>query len=261
MPEFLVTGARGSVGRRLVRRLQSLGRSVEGVDIDEMDVTNAEQVGAVVADTHPRVIFHLAGAKHAFEGELEPARVAEINVLGTRNVLEAAASVGAKVVFSSTCKACDPETGYGASKLLAERLVLNAGGVVVRYYNIPESDGNVFRLWESLPHDEPLPVTDCWRYFISMEQALELTLDAAEMPCGRYIVNPGLPRHMRMIAEDLYPGRKIVEVERRRGDRHREPIKAACEDIWPIRDSVFCEVVSPYDFKGSQDYVRTLSAA
>ena len=261
MPEFLVTGARGSVGRRLVARLEAEGRSVVGVDIDEMDVTNVLQVEEVIRTYNPTTIFHLAGAKHAFDGELEPARVAEINVFGTRNLLEAAKHVNAKVVFSSTCKACDPETGYGASKLIAERLVLNAGQVVVRFYNIPESDGNVFRLWESLDETETLAYTDCWRYFISMEQALDLTQAAADLPCGRYVTDPGLPRHMRAVAGDLYPGRALSQIPRRRGDRFKEPLKAACEDIWPLDGGPICEVLSPYDTKGGRELVHSLEAA
>jgi FlaA1/EpsC-like NDP-sugar epimerase len=163
------------------------------------------------------------------------------------NVLEAAQAVGTKVVFSSTCKACDPETAYGATKLIAERLVLNAGGVVVRYYNIPESDGNVFRLWESLPASEPIPYTDCWRYFNAMEDVLDLTLAAADLAPGRYTVNPGLPRHMSIVARDLYPDRELVEIPRRRGDRYREPLKAQCEDMWPVADSPYVAIYSEYD--------------
>jgi FlaA1/EpsC-like NDP-sugar epimerase len=239
--DYLVTGASGSVGKRLVDRLYPF---VAGVDIEEMDVTDPVRVREVVKRVMPEVIFHLAGAKHAFEGELDPAHAASVNIGGTQNVLREAAEIEAKVVFASTCKACDPETAYGASKLIAERLVLNAGGVVVRYFNIPESSGNVFRLWESLSADEPIPYTDCWRYFISMEQAIDLTVAAAEWPSGRYMTNPGPPRKMRDVAAELYPGRELIEVPRRRGDRYREPLLAECETL------VHTQIHSPYDWQG-----------
>lgn len=245
---ILVTGAEGSVGRRLVARLRSEGQPVHATDI-EVDVSNRMLVRALFEQIRPEVVFHLAGAKHAFEGELEPMHATRVNVNGTMNVIEGAAAVGAKVVFSSTCKACDPETAYGATKLIAERLVLNAGGVVVRFYNIPESDGNVFRLWETIPTARPIPFTDCWRYFISMEQALDLTVAAQDFPCGRYVCDPGLSRHMRTVAEDLYPRRETIEVPRRRGDRFREPLRAECEEIWPLKGSPYCEVRSPYDVR------------
>jgi FlaA1/EpsC-like NDP-sugar epimerase len=247
---ILVTGAKGSVGRRLVQRLLLETKRVYPTDLD-LDITNRPLVLKFFEGLEPKFVFHLAGAKHAFEGELEPMHATEVNVNGTMNVLDAAESVGAKVIFSSTCKACDPETAYGATKLIAERLVLNAGGVVVRFYNIPESDGNVFRLWETIPKTDPIPFTDCWRYFISMEQALDLTLAARDFPCGRYVCDPGLSRHMQAVAEDLYPRRETIEVPRRRGDRFREPLRAECEEIWPLRGSPYCEVKSPYDVRQS----------
>lgn len=252
---ILVTGAAGSVGQALLERLGSEAIGTDSVWYDRhLDVTDRDEVDHWVKTLKPGLIYHLAGAKHAFEGELHPEQASEINVVGTRHVLEAAARVDAKVVFSSTCKACDPETAYGASKLIAERMVLNAGGVVVRYYNIPESSGNVFRHWEAIPEPEPIPYTDCWRYFISMDQALDLTLTASTLPCGRYTADPGLPQHMSEVARRYYPRRELVEVPRRRGDRYKEPLSAACEEIWRIgRPDIalgaVCEIRSPYDVR------------
>ncbi len=222
----LVTGASGSVGSALVERIEG---ECYSTDLPLLDVTDYERALELCEEIEPTVIFHLAGAKHAPQGELDPVQVATVNIGGTLNVLEAAREVGAKVVLASTCKACDPETAYGASKLIAERMVLNEGGVVVRYFNIPEASGNVFRLWESLPEDEPLPVTDCWRYFVSMEQAVSLTLVAASLPSGRYAPEPGDPQWMPHVASRLYPGREQIRIPRRRGDRYREPRLAMCE--------------------------------
>src|ERR1044071_1030903 len=115
---IVVTGAAGSVGRALVATLERRGFDVIAHDIDTMDVTNAEQVRWILAALRPGVIFHLAGAKHAPAGELDPFHVLNVNAMGTQNVLDAAGN--AKVILASTCKACDPETAYGASKLVAE---------------------------------------------------------------------------------------------------------------------------------------------
>jgi FlaA1/EpsC-like NDP-sugar epimerase len=185
----------------------------------------------------------LAADKHAPHGESDPEHTANVTVQGTANVLRY--SNGAKVIFASTCKAADPETAYGASKLIAERMVLNAGGVVVRYYNVRETQGNVFRLRESIPDDEPIPWTDCWRYFISLEQAIDLTLKAMELPSGRYTVNPGESVYMEELAEDLYPHRRRVEVPRRRGDRYAEPLCATSETLTKVGGIV--RVESPHD--------------
>lgn len=238
---ILVTGSAGSVGQALCERLDP--EAHVGHDIDSMDVTNAEQVRSVFKLLEPEIVYHLAGAKHAPDGELDPWHVLQVNAVGTQHVLDAAA--GARVILASTCKACDPETAYGASKLIAERMVLNAGGVVIRFHNIPESSGNVFRLWESLPEDEALPVTDCWRYFTPMAKAVELLLEAPALEPGRYCVEPGDPRWMPHVAEELYPGRAQIRVPRRRGDRLREPYHALCEEA--VAHGRWLRIVSAHD--------------
>lgn len=237
---ILVTGASGSVGRALVAEL---GDEVVAHDIDTLDVTNAKQVAFVLEGVRPDVIFHLAGAKHAPDGEVDPWHVLNVNAVGTRNVLDHCG--GAKVILASTCKACDPETAYGASKLIAERMVLNAGGVVVRFYNIPESDGNVFRLWESLPEFEQLPYTDCTRYFVPMDACVALLVEALELPSGRYAPDPGFASHMLDVAQRYYPRRETVHIPRRRGDRTREPLKASCETVEEV--SGYLKITSPHD--------------
>lgn len=242
----LVTGAAGSVGQALCPVLKEVGHRVCETDIDTMDVRDASLVRRLVELDAPDVIVHLAGAKHAPEAELDPAGTATTNITGTANVLAAAAAVGARVVTASTCKACDPETAYGASKLIAERMTLNAGGSVARFYNVPESGGNVFRLWESLPADAPIPVTDCRRYFISMQQAVGLVVMCLRLPAGRWTVDPGEPWWMRDVAARLYPGREIMMVPARRGDRRCEPLCAQAETFTPSSWGL-ARIASPYD--------------
>jgi FlaA1/EpsC-like NDP-sugar epimerase len=245
---ILITGAKGSIGQLLAARL--LGHVVTQTDIETLDVTSP-----IRWQQNPDVVFHLAGAKHAPVGEANPVETDRINAVGTANVIEAFPN--AKIILASTCKACNPETVYGASKLIAERMVLNAGGVVVRYYNVRETQGNVFRLWESLPVSEPIPVADCWRYFITVRQAVDLTLAALELPSGRYTVDPGEPRHMLAEARSLYPGRPLAPIARRRGDRYREPLHAAHEHIIPVSSHPgLLEIVSPHDLSADTDLWR-----
>lgn len=246
--KILVTGAAGSIGQHLVPALRELGREVTGTDIDTMDVTHGAYTNSVIRAVAPDVVYHLAGAKHAPEGEESPQQVMWVNGEGTWNVLRACElyAPNAKVILASTCKACDPETAYGASKLIAERMVLNAGGVVVRYYNVRETTGNVFRLWEQIPPDRPIPWTDCRRYFISLEQALSLTVAALDLPSGMYTVNPGRPEWMHDVAARLYPGRELVKIPARRGDRQAEPLCADSEELKPEADGLV-RIVGAHD--------------
>ena len=86
---ILVTGSSGSVGSRLVSRLEGSGHEVIAHDIQTMDVTDAEQVERVLEIVRPDVIYHLAGAKHAPQGEEDPFHVLNVNAMGTHNVLQA----------------------------------------------------------------------------------------------------------------------------------------------------------------------------
>jgi FlaA1/EpsC-like NDP-sugar epimerase len=231
----LVTGAEGSIGVELVRVLRAAGVDVIASDLspheNTVDVRWADTTIGAVKRIAPSVILHLAGEKHAPDGEVDPLAVLLVNADGTANVMSAARQCGARVVTVSTCKACDPETAYGASKLLAERVTLAAGGTVARLYNVVETQGNVFDLWAQVPADDPLPVSVCGRFFISLAEAVSLILHAAVLNPGRYTFNPGERRMMTWVATDVHPGRDIVIIPPRRGDRVVEPRHAQCEWI------------------------------
>jgi FlaA1/EpsC-like NDP-sugar epimerase len=240
-----VTGASGSIGQVLVPLLEASGIETFGMDIESADVREELDLVLVAGSSRFDVLVHLAGTKDAPEGELDPWRVCETNVLGTRNVIEA--FPGAKVVLASTCKAADPETAYGASKLLAERMVLNAGGVVARLFNVVETAGNVFEQWAALPEPEPLPVAKCSRFFITLREALALLLWATILPTRRYGVAPGPRRRMEDVAKALYPRRPQRIIEPRRGDRRDEPVHGGSEHIGPAPVEHLVEISSPHD--------------
>jgi FlaA1/EpsC-like NDP-sugar epimerase len=230
---ILITGAQGSIGSAAAEILRGTAEVIETdkhVGDPALDVRVESDVKAVLAETRPDVILHLAAAKSAPEGERDPMAALEINVIGTRNVLSHAPE-GCRVVTASTCKSCEPETAYGASKLVAERVTLNAGGSVARFYNVVESSGNVFEIWDGVPSGQPLLVTPCRRYFISLAEAVSLVIWTAILPPARYGFDPGNSRQMRDVAGDLYPGRALQSVPPRRGDRIAEPLAARHEQV------------------------------
>lgn len=241
----LVTGAAGSIGTNVCDALARGHVHVIPTDQESCNVAEFPAVWSAFHRHRPQVVIHLAGAKHAPDGEADPEQAMRVNAWGTRNVLNVARTVGARVVTASTCKACDPETAYGASKLIAERMTLNAGQRVARFYNVVESCGNVFRLWESLASG-PIPVTTCSRFFISLDEATSLVIVAATMQSGRYTVIAGDRQYMRDVAARLYPDRDLVHMPTRRGDREHEPRLATTEvaDAFPSR---LVQIHSPHD--------------
>lgn len=231
---FFITGVYGSIGSALASGLLAEGHDVLGYDVEcdpADDIRDFMRLDKVIGRWAPDVIFHLAGAKHAGSGETAPEETVDINVTGTGNVL-AAARKGTRVVTASTCKAADPETVYGATKLIAERLTLNADQVVARFYNVRETSGNVFEIWGKLSAYEPLPVTNCRRYFITVADAVKLMRYCATAEPGLYTVDPGPIRWMPDEAAGYARGTKVIEP--RRGDRLNEPRKAHCERLQAI---------------------------
>lgn len=219
---IVVTGASGGIGRALVALLAGTGIEVCATDVDTLDVTVGRDFARLRAAT---LVFHLAAEKDACAGEVLPERALLVNAVGTANILAS----GVRTVFASTCKAASPETVYGASKLIGERLTLNAGGAVARLFNVCDSPRNVFETWAALPSHEPIPVTECTRYFISSREAVALLLWSAALAGGRYAIADAVPRTMRDVAAALYPGRAVRTIPRRRGDRAREPFCAPNE--------------------------------
>jgi FlaA1/EpsC-like NDP-sugar epimerase len=227
----LVTGAAGEIGRPLVERLQEAGVRVFPTDINgeatHMDVRVVESVRRIVAYFDPTVVVNLAAAKLAPAGEIDPWRAASVNVNGVVNLLE----TGVRVVQASTGKAVEPQTCYGASKLIAERMVLNRGGTVVRYVNVPEAGPSMVTIWEALGEDEPIPVTPCTRYVMTLNEAIGLTVWAAVLPAGRYKLDAGPEVMISEYAARYFPGRALIGMPLRRGDRRDEPHHGTHEGI------------------------------
>jgi FlaA1/EpsC-like NDP-sugar epimerase len=240
----LITGAGGSLGGAIADLLDEYGVEFVGTDLAEMDVTDRVQVELVMRSVRPSTVLHLAGAKHAPVGEEDPRVPSRVHIDGTANVLRYVPA-GSVVVTASTCKACDPETAYGASKLVAERLTLNAGQRVARFHNVVETSGNVFDIWER--QTRRVVSAECYRYFISRAEALGVLLFAAVAPPGRYIAPPGMRRSMRDVHEALYPGAAHVVVPPRRGDRISEPLTAHSESIHGAGSPGIARITSPHD--------------
>jgi FlaA1/EpsC-like NDP-sugar epimerase len=65
-------------------------------------------------------------------------------------------------------------------------MVLNAGGTAVRLVNVLGSSGSVTHIWDAVPSNQPIPVTECERMFISPDDAASLLVKALSLPSGRY---------------------------------------------------------------------------
>lgn len=224
---ILITGAKGSIGIDLVNRLNKSNVKFYATDIDELDITKENEVKNLIETIKPDVIINIAGAKHAPLGEVDIEETLKINTLGVINLLKHKGK--AKLIQCSTCKSANPETVYGASKLIAERLVLNSGGIIARFFNVIETSGNVFEIWKNKDIIEV--ASNCQRYFISLSEASGLLLKCINLKSGRYLVNSPNLINMLNVANSCYPEKTKKIISQRRGDRLTEIFLATNETI------------------------------
>ena len=205
----LITGAGGSVGSELARRLidcapaeivlldhaeyllfrisQEL-RALTSVPIKAVlaDVSRREDMTTVFGANRPDFAFHAAACKHVTIAEECIVAAARTNVLGALHAARAAAEVSARFILISTDKAAEPHSVMGATKRLAELCVLDertgAGAIAVRFGNVLGSSGSVVEiLMDAARNGRPLTVTDpgATRFFMTASEAASLVLKAA----------------------------------------------------------------------------------
>jgi O-antigen biosynthesis protein WbqV len=164
------------------------------------DVRERQQVEEVVAAERPEIVFHAAALKHLPMVEANPIEGVLTNVIGSRNVAEAARGFGASlVVMISTDKAVNPTSVLGATKRLAESFCQaldlyearrrtpywqSTRYVTVRFGNVLGSTGSVVPLFaRQLAAGGPLTVThpEVARFFMTVREAVELVLQASAL--------------------------------------------------------------------------------
>ncbi|MBN1145958.1 MAG: polysaccharide biosynthesis protein [Anaerolineales bacterium] len=264
----LVTGAGGSIGRELCRQaarwrpsaLILLGHGENSIfetllEIEEnfptlpvypviADVRDPDRLNVVFDNHRPQVVFHTAAHKHVPLMEINVDEAISNNVLGTRNLVEASINFDIeRMVMISTDKAIRPSSVYGATKRLAELIVLDAAHrtgqffSVVRFGNVLGSRGSVIPLFKrQIARGGPVTVThpEMQRYFMTIPEAVHLVLQASYMGHGGevFVLNMGEQVRILDLAEDLVrlsglePGKdiEIVFTGIRPGDKLSEEL-------------------------------------
>jgi FlaA1/EpsC-like NDP-sugar epimerase len=236
----MVTGAAGSIGSELCRRIARLspGRLVlfeiaesplfdfememrekfPGLDLVPVigDVRDRDRVEETVRAWRPAIVYHAAAYKHVPVMEMHPVEAVKTNVLGTRIVAEVAAEFGVeRFVLVSTDKAVRPTNVMGATKRLAELVIHNVNGqgrktvfVAVRFGNVLGSVGSVIPIFrKQLATTGKLTVTnaEASRYFMLIPEAAGLILQAGAMGEGGevFVLDMGEPVKIVDLAKNL----------------------------------------------------------
>lgn len=239
---ILVTGGTGSIGSEIVRRVlkyepkvvRILSRDETKQYELEKELGNREKVRFLIGDVRDKdrlnrafegidIIFHAAAMKHVPACEYNPFEAVKTNVIGTQNVIDSALDNEVeKVISISTDKAASPANTMGATKLLAEKLIIDANFYkgprktvfsCVRFGNVMGSRGSVIPLFrKQIQNGGPVTVTDpeMTRFMMSIPQAVDLVFKATKMAQGGEIFIFKMPvvklgDMVRVMIENLAP--------------------------------------------------------
>lgn len=237
--KVLITGGGGSIGSELCRQIARMGptkliiadngeynlykvdlelKSVfSGLDIKSVliDVTDKERIDRLFEDEMPDIVFHAAAYKHVPLLEKQISVAVKNNVIGTKNVADAASKYNTGIfVLVSTDKAVNPTNIMGTTKRIAEMYCqsLNQNSstryITVRFGNVLGSAGSVIPLFKKqIASGGPVTVThrDITRYFMTIPEASQLILQASVLGSGGeiFVLDMGEPIKIAYLAEQM----------------------------------------------------------
>ena len=236
----LVTGAGGSIGSEICRQISMfkpsklilLGHGENSIYSIEMelqstfknniefiteiaDIQDRDKIFQVMRNFTPDVVFHAAAHKHVPLMERNPEEAFKNNVIGTKNVAEAADAADVKTfVMISTDKAVNPTSVMGSTKKIAELVIQNLDKssqtrfVAVRFGNVLGSRGSVIPLFkEQIKNGGPVTIThpEMQRYFMTIPEASRLVLQAGAFAKGGevFVLDMGNPVKIVDLAKNL----------------------------------------------------------
>jgi FlaA1/EpsC-like NDP-sugar epimerase len=221
----LITGAAGTIGKELVRQLVDLEPAgLRLLDNNETELfllgkkyQSSGKVRVFLGDVRDLqkleniargvdIIFHTAALKHVDISEYNPFDAVQTNIIGVKNVVQAAISCEVpRLIFTSSDKAVNPTSVMGTSKLMGERIVTAANIVntnghqifsSVRFGNVLGSRGSVVPIFANqIRRGQAVTVSDArmTRFIMSIEQAAQLVLEGAMRACGGEVFVTKMP--------------------------------------------------------------------
>jgi UDP-N-acetylglucosamine 4,6-dehydratase len=252
---ILVTGGTGSFGKKFTKILLKEKQpkkiiifSRDELKQHEMRVHgfNDPRLRYFIGDVRDRermkralqgvdIVVHAAALKQVPACEYNPMEAIKTNIIGTSNVVETALDAGVKKVLAlSTDKAVNPVNLYGATKLAAEKLVIQsnayAGGRAtryscVRYGNVVGSRGSVVPLFLKQRAGGKITITDerMTRFWLSLEQGVDFVIQCIEIMEGGEVFVPKIPSTTVVdLARAVAPEAQIENIGIRPGEKLHE---------------------------------------
>ncbi len=205
------------IQREILKRISLLNGKFGGtnVRIAVANVRSYHRVDNVLGEIQPDVIFHAAAHKHVPLMESNSCEAISNNVKGTQNLIDLSLKHNVEhFVFISTDKAVNPSSIMGASKRVAEMIVLKAAREygknysAVRFGNVLGSRGSVVLTFKKqITEGGPITIThpDIQRYFMTIPEAVQLVLQASVIGGGGeiFVLDMGKPIKIYDLAKDI----------------------------------------------------------
>jgi len=238
---ILVTGAAGSIGSEIVRKLllfnpakvilidqaesalynfhNELLASIGNINVEIIvgNVSDLSRMRSIFKEYRPEIVFHASAYKHVPLMEKHPYEAVKTNIGGTKVMADLSVEFEVrKFVMISTDKAVNPTNVMGASKRICEIYIqslsqlkgIKTQFVTTRFGNVLGSNGSVVPLFKSqIEKGGPVTIThkDITRYFMTIPEACQLVLEAGFMGNGSeiYVFDMGLPVKIYDLAEKM----------------------------------------------------------
>lgn len=251
---LLVTGGTGSFGGEFVEMVlrdykPSAARVFSRDEVKQLEMSQRlsdSRLRFLIGDVRDKerlyramngvdIVIHAAALKQVPMAEYNPIEAVKTNIMGAANIIDTAIDNDVeKVVFISTDKAVHPVNLYGATKLVAEKLFIQANAYTgrvktrfscVRYGNVVGSRGSVISLFGEARKNGLIQITDerMTRFWITLRQVAQFVLDCVRQMTGGEIFVPKIPS-MRLvdIAHIIAPEAQWEVIGARPGEKLNE---------------------------------------
>lgn len=230
-----------------IRDMQRLNRALEGIDF----------------------IVHAAALKQVATAEYNPSETIKTNVIGTQNLIEASLNNDVKKIIAlSTDKAASPINLYGATKLCAEKLIVNANNMrgkrsinfsVIRYGNVFGSRGSVLSEFLRQKKNGVLEITDkrMTRFNIEIKDSIKLALFALKNSLGGEVFVPKLSSfHVVDLAKTIAPECRLEFKGIRPGEKLHEEMLTESESLHCFENKDMFLILPSADSKLRDKYLK-----
>lgn len=302
---ILVTGAGGSIGSEICRqvlafspkKLLLLGHGENSIYLIHRelsgdpsynkteiipiiaDIQDREKIFHIMKEYQPDIVYHAAAHKHVPLMEYNPREAVKNNIIGTKNVAEAAKEANVKnFVMVSTDKANNPPNVMGATKRIAEMIVTGLNGEnctkfsAVRFGNVLGSRGSVIPVFrEQIAKGGPITITDfrMTRYFMTIPEASRLVIQSSALAKGGeiFVLDMSEPvkildlaRNMIRLSGYTEEEIEIVETGIRPGEKLYEELLLDKErNDEQVYEKIFVGNIKGYPIQEVMEFVTGLS--